>query len=137
MIFPDRETVDSLRREFPAGTRVILEKMDDTHAPEIGTMGTVKAVDDAGNLIMNWNNGSSLNVVPGVDRVTKMIMTDTVYRQLMEIRNSGETNMFDFPVVQRLAFEREYYDLVMYIEDHRSEYAHFIIYGREREPWQR
>ena len=131
MIFPDRETVENLRREYPTGTRVILEQMDDPHAPEIGTMGTVKGVDDAGNLLMEWDNGSSLNVVPGVDLVTKMIMTDKVYDQLIDIRNSGETNMIDYLAVQQIAFDREYFELVMYIEDHKKEYAHFVIYGRE------
>ena len=70
-------------------------------------------------------------MVPGVDRVTKMIMTDRVYSQLIDIRNSGETNMIDYLAVQQIAFDREYFELVMYIEDHKKEYVHFVIYGRE------
>ena len=60
-----------------------------------------------------------------------MIMTDKVYDQLIDIRNSGETNMIDYLAVQQIAFDREYFELVMYIEDHKKEYAHFVIYGRE------
>ena len=37
--------------------------------------------------------------------------------------------MFDTTVVQRLAFEREFYELVMFIEEHKKEYVRFIIYG--------
>ncbi len=72
MRFPDRETVERVRKEYPEGTRVILEKMDDVQAPPPGTMGTVIGVDDTGSLLMRWDNGSGLNVVYGEDRVRKM-----------------------------------------------------------------
>ena len=70
--FPNRQTVERIRREYPAGTRVKLLEMDDCFAPPIGTLGTVIAVDDTANLIMCWDNGSSLNVVFGQDRVAKV-----------------------------------------------------------------
>ena len=131
MRFPSRETVERLRREYPKGTRVILEQMEDPQAPPEGTMGTVRGVDDTGSLLMKWDSGSGLNVVYGEDRVKKMAMTDKVFTQLMDIRSSGLTNMFDIPMVQRLAYDRGYFELVTYIEDHRKEYAHFIMTGRE------
>jgi hypothetical protein len=37
--------------------------------------------------------------------------------------------MFDLPAVQRLAYERNFFDLVVYIEEHPKEYAHFILTG--------
>ena len=46
--------------------------MDDFQAPPIGTRGTVKGVDDAGNLLVRWDNGSGLNAVLGVDEVQKI-----------------------------------------------------------------
>lgn len=131
MNFPDRATVERVRKEYPAGTRVILEQMEDPQGPPVGTMGTVLGVDDTASLLMKWDNGSGLNVVYGEDRVTKMIMTDKVFQQLMDIRDSGLTNMFDTNMVQRLAYDRDYFELVMYIEDHKKEYAHFIMTGRE------
>jgi len=70
--FPDRETVERVRREFPAGTLVELVKMDDVQAPPIGTVGEVLGVDDTGSLIMRWSNGSSLNVGYGEDVVRKV-----------------------------------------------------------------
>lgn len=131
MNFPDRKIVERVRNEYPAGTRVILEEMDDVQAPPMGTMGTVKVVDDTASLIVDWDNGSGLNVVYGKDRVKKMIMTDKVFRQLLDIRDSGLTNMFDTNMAQRLAYDRDYYELVTYIEDHKKEYAHFIMTGTE------
>lgn len=72
MRFPNKETVDRIRREYPAGTRVVLVKMDDAQAPPIGTKGTVTGVDDTGSLLMRWDNGSGLNVVYGEDIVRKV-----------------------------------------------------------------
>ena len=43
MKFPSREIVERIRREYPAGTRVELVRMDDAQAPPAGTKGTVKA----------------------------------------------------------------------------------------------
>lgn len=72
MRFPSRETVERLRWEYPAGTRVELVRMDDVQAPPIGTLGTVLGVDDTGSLLMRWDNGSGLNVVYGEDLVRKL-----------------------------------------------------------------
>ena len=56
-------------------------------------------------------------------------MTDTVREQILAIRATGLTNMFDVPTVQRLAYERDFYELVCWLEEHRSEYAPFILTG--------
>ena len=72
MKFPSREIVERIRREYPAGTRVELVRMDDVQAPPAGTKGTVKGVDDTGSLLMRWDNGSGLNVVYGEDIVRKV-----------------------------------------------------------------
>ena len=72
MRFPNKETVDRIRREYPAGTRVELVQMDDAQAPPVGTKGTVIGVDDTGPLLMRWDTGSGLNVVYGEDIVRKI-----------------------------------------------------------------
>ena len=56
-------------------------------------------------------------------------MTEIVKEQILTIRETGITNMFDLPAVQRLAYERNFFDLVVYIEEHPKEYAHFIMTG--------
>ena len=72
MRFPNRETVERVRREYPAGTRVELVRMDDAQAPPVGTLGTVMGVDDTASLLMRWDNGSHLNVIYGEDAVRKI-----------------------------------------------------------------
>ena len=56
-------------------------------------------------------------------------MTEKVKEQILAIRDTGLTNMFDVKMVQRLAFDRDYYDLVIFLEEHPKEYVHFIITG--------
>lgn len=56
-------------------------------------------------------------------------MTQTIKEQILAIRDTGLTNMFDIPMVQRLAFDRGFYELVTYLEENRKEYVHFILTG--------
>ena len=67
MRFPSREQIAALRERYPRGTRVELLGMDDPQAPPAGTMGEVMGVDDAGQLLVRWETGSSLSLIPGVD----------------------------------------------------------------------
>lgn len=67
MLLPDKATLDHMRQCYPAGTRVRLHHMGDPLAPPPGTLGTVEGIDDTGNILVLWDNGSTLNVVYGVD----------------------------------------------------------------------
>ena len=58
-------------------------------------------------------------------------MTDKIKEQIMAIRDSGETNMFDVKTVQYLAYQRDFYELVVYLEEHSKEYCRFIMTGEE------
>ncbi|MBS4761172.1 DUF4314 domain-containing protein [Carnobacteriaceae bacterium zg-ZUI252] len=64
--------IETLRLEYPSGTRVKLVKMDDKQAPPIGTKGTVLGVDDIGSIMVSWDNGSRLSVVLGEDCCMKL-----------------------------------------------------------------
>ena len=66
------ECVKRLRHRYPAGCRVVLIKMDDPMAPAVGTQGTVTGVDDTGSLLVDWDNGSCLNVIYGEGIVKKL-----------------------------------------------------------------
>ena len=72
MRFPSKEQIELIRKEYPTGTKVELLAMDDKQAPPVGTIGEVIAVDDIGQLVMRWQNGSSLNLIPGVDSFRKV-----------------------------------------------------------------
>jgi len=76
MKIANREMVSALRSMYPAGTRVELISMNDPQAPPAGTTGTITGIDDIGDIMVSWNNGSSLNVIPGED-VIKIIQEKT------------------------------------------------------------
>jgi hypothetical protein len=67
MYYIDTETLEQLRKEYPAGTRVELVKMDDPYKTKLvpGCQGTVRYVDDMGTIHVAWDCGSSLGVVYG------------------------------------------------------------------------
>ena len=56
-------------------------------------------------------------------------MKDKVKEQILAIRDTGLTNMFDVNTVQRIALEMDFHELVCFIEEHKSDYIHFILYG--------
>lgn len=58
-------------------------------------------------------------------------MTQTIKEQILAIRDTGLTNMFDVNTVQRLAYERDFYELVLFLEENRKEYVRFILTGEE------
>lgn len=60
-------------------------------------------------------------------------MTEKIKEQILSIRDTGETNMFDIPVVQRMAFDRDFYELVIFLEEHPKEYVHFILTGETKD----
>lgn len=59
------------------------------------------------------------------------MMDEKIKEQILAIRDTGLTNMIDVNMMQRLAFERDFYELVCWLEDHKKEYVRFIMYGEE------
>lgn len=129
-VIMSKDTLRRLREQYPAGTRIELLKMDDVQAPPVGTRGTVEGVDDIGNIMVRWDNGSGLNLVPGVDEY-KIVSTmpPAVKDQILAVRDTGLTNMFDMTAVQRIAYDMNFYDLICWLEDHKKEYSRFIMFG--------
>ena len=71
--FPNRQTVERLKKQYPKGCRVELVEMDDPYSRlQPGELGTVSCVDDIGTVFVNWDSGSSLGVAYGVDRIKKL-----------------------------------------------------------------
>ena len=69
MWFPSEKELAMLRKKYPIGTMVRLIAMNDEQAPPVGTIGEIQFVDDAGSVHIHWQNGSSLAVIPDVDRI--------------------------------------------------------------------
>lgn len=56
-------------------------------------------------------------------------MNEIIKEQILSIRESGVTNMFDVNRVQYEANERGFYELVVYLIDHKEKYTYFILTG--------
>lgn len=66
--YPTREQVKQLRQQYPPGTRVCVDNMENDPNPiPPGTMGSVTAVDDAGTLHCIFDNGRHLGLVWNTD----------------------------------------------------------------------
>ncbi len=122
MKFPSREIVEEIRKRYPKGSRVALVFMDDTQAPPVGTLGTILGVDDIGSLMVEWDNGSHLNVIYGEDKVRIVHYNKTIQFQFEEVRTTGLVNMLDYTGVQRIAMMLGYSELVEFIKNYRKEY---------------
>ena len=59
-------------------------------------------------------------------------MSEKIREQIMAIRDSGEINMLDSRGVQYIANRENYYELVIFIEDHNREYWNFIMTGDDK-----
>lgn len=132
MRLPSEQKLERLREKYPAGSRVKLNHMSDVQAPPAGTLGTVAYVDDDGNIGMQWDNGSSLSLIPEAGDDFELLcsgFTGTVREQILKVRDSAVCNMLSINEVQRYAFDSGYYELVSFIENHRKEYVHFILTG--------
>ena len=68
-------------------------------------------------------------VKTSVERLRVRTMDQKIKEQILHIRDTGLTNMFDIYMVQRLAYENDFYELVNFIEENKEEYVHFILYG--------
>ena len=64
----DRKMVNFIKEQYPPGTRIRLNSMEDPYAPVAPrTEGEVDFVDDIGTIHMKWDNGRALGIVPGED----------------------------------------------------------------------
>ncbi len=57
-------------------------------------------------------------------------VTDKIMDQILEIRDAGNCNMLDTNSVQREAHNKNFHELVLFIENYRKEYIQFIFTGQ-------
>ena len=82
--FQTRQQVEFTRSCYPPCTRIVLNCMNDPFSPvESGMRGTVRYVDDAGQIGVAWDNGRSLSLIPGVDSFRKLTQQEIAQEQGM------------------------------------------------------
>ena len=82
----DRKMVNFIKEQYPPGTRIRLNSMEDPYAPIApGTEGVVDFVDDIGTIHMKWNNSRSLGIVPGEDSFSVLPPKLTTFKLYMPL----------------------------------------------------
>lgn len=67
----DRNRVEMVKQQYPVGTRIRLNSLcNDERDMPAGLCGTVIGVDDQPSLLMKWDNGRSLSLMPFEDDFT-------------------------------------------------------------------
>lgn len=59
-------------------------------------------------------------------------MTEVIRKQILNIRDSGETNMFDVSRVKMISLRKGYFELLHYLENNPNAYVRFILTGEEK-----
>lgn len=67
MKLPTELYLDHIRRQYPIGARVELIHMDDCQSPPVGTCGSILGIDSLGDVLIHWDTGSMLSLIPDVD----------------------------------------------------------------------
>lgn len=57
-------------------------------------------------------------------------MTEEIKNQILAVRQTGATNMFDIIRVMEIAKELDFDELVEYLPANKAEYVNFILYGK-------
>lgn len=67
------EQAKLLREEYVPGTKIVLDEAvnDPYYDAPAGLAGIVQSVDDAGQILCQWENGLSFRLVPGTDQFHK------------------------------------------------------------------
>ncbi len=131
MRLPTDKELEMLRKRYQLGTLVVLDSMEDRQAPPPGTQGIVMGVDDMGSIMVRWETKSTLSLVPGVDSFhTETDGMEDVRRDILQIRETGRTNMFDLPQVKAIAREMKCTALLALLKKNQRKYIHFIFTGK-------
>lgn len=91
--------VNEIREMYPEGTQIVLTEMRGENQMPYGLKGTVKFVDDAGQIHMKWENGSSLALninedtfekIEAPQKISVILVEPGRYPKLIEIEDTLE-----------------------------------------------
>lgn len=81
-----QEEIQKIKGTYKKGSKIYLIKMYDLFAPPSKTIGIVAGVDDAGHIMMNWDNGSSLSLAVGIDHF-KVLSIPRTQQETQQIKD--------------------------------------------------
>ena len=110
-----RDKVDMVKKQYPAGTRIRLNGLcNDEQGMPAGLCGTVVGVDDQPALLMKWDNGRGLSLLPDQDSFTvipqeqELSPDEQLYDKLRRAQDSYTRELLALPPKEILGKAWEY-----------------------------
>ena len=110
-----RNKVEMVKKQYPAGTRIRLNSLcNDERDMLPGLCGTVVGVDDQPSLLMKWDNGRSLSLMPFEDSFTviqneqRVTPDEQLYEKLCQEQAAFRDELLALPPEQILDKAWEY-----------------------------
>ena len=111
----DRNKVEMVKRQYPVGTRIRLNSLcnDEQDMPD-GLCGTVIGVDDQPSLLMKWDNGRSLSLMPFDDSFTviqneqQSVLDEQLYEKVRREQEAFRDELLALPPKEILDKAWEY-----------------------------
>jgi hypothetical protein len=130
MRIPNKEELLALREEYPKGTRVELISMQDPYTElKAGDRATIRGCDSYGDLTCNWDNGSSLKLIPSADRFRKLTKVEVIKEEVKSVAKTARVNMFSVREVFDIAMEMGFMELCDFMFMNTPAYSNLIISG--------
>jgi hypothetical protein len=130
MRIPNNEELLAFREEYPQGTRVELISMQDSFTElKAGDRATVRGVDDYGDILCNWDKGSSLKLIPSADRFRKLTKVEIIKEEVKSVAKTARVNMFSAREVFDIAMEMGFTELADFMFMNTPAYSRLILTG--------
>lgn len=86
--------IEMLRNTYPIAPRIVLDEMNDPYCRmPTGLQGVCQGVDDAGNILVQWDNSPTLNLVPEADKAHVVASDEEIKTSLEWYASQGKTEI--------------------------------------------
>ena len=78
------------RHPLKVGMRLVVDRMNDPKAVAAGSQGVFEGLDGIGDLMVLWDNGSSLKLIEGVDKYHVISSDEEIETSIAHLRDEQD-----------------------------------------------